>query len=295
MQRYQHTVASEARCNGIGLHSGREVELTIKPAPPNHGIRFARIDLPNRPTICALFKNVVDTSLATVIGGDGAIVSTIEHLMASFAGLGIDNALVEINSYELPILDGSAAPFARMLAEAGLTEQASPRYYFMVKQPIQLSENGRSVTIYPDENARVTCNIDFAHPAMGKQSVTINLSGNAFEEEISRARTFGFLQELEFMKQCGLAKGGSLENAIVLDHERVINEEGLRFEDEFARHKLLDCLGDFSLLGIPILGHIVTHKSGHAFNHAFLEKFFQEKNCWETTTLPAREKAAVHA
>ncbi|WP_073471982.1 UDP-3-O-acyl-N-acetylglucosamine deacetylase [Desulfatibacillum alkenivorans] len=295
MQRYQHTVAGEARCKGVGLHSGREVELSIKPAPPNHGIRFSRIDLPNRPTICAIFKNVVDTSLATVIGGEGAIVSTIEHLMSSFAGLGVDNALVEINSYELPILDGSAAPFARMITEAGLKEQDSPRYYFMVRQPIQLAENGRSVTIYPDEQARVTCNIDFPHPAMGKQTVSITLSGNAFEEDICRARTFGFLHELEFMKQCGLAKGGTLDNAIVLDEEKVINEEGLRFEDEFARHKLLDCLGDFSLLGIPILGHIVTHKSGHAFNHAFLEKFFQEKDCWETTTLIAREKAVMQA
>lgn len=286
MQRYQHTVAREARCRGIGLHSGREVELAVLPAPPNHGIRFVRVDLPNQPAICALFKNVVDTSLATVIGSEGAIVSTIEHLMACFAGLGIDNALVEIDSYELPIMDGSAAPFARMLLQAGLRRQESPRYYFMVKEPISLSENGRSVTLYPGDSFKVSCNIDFQHPLLQQQSISITVSGNAFEDEISRARTFGFLHELEYMKQFGLAKGGSLDNAIVLDHDSVINEDGLRFQDEFVRHKLLDCLGDFSLLGIPILGHIVTEKSGHAFNHAFLEKFFQEKQSWETVSLP---------
>jgi len=272
-------------CKGIGLHSGREVGLCILPAPENHGIRFARADLPGRPVINARFKNVVDTSLATVIGGNGAIVSTIEHLMAAFAGMGIDNALVETDSYEVPIMDGSAAPFTKLLEEAGAAEQDAPRTYFRIHEPIRLEDGDRWVEITPADTFTITCTIRFASAAIGEQSFSFPVEADFFAKEIAPARTFGFLQEVDFLRVFGLAKGGSLDNAVVIDGEKVINESGLRFPDEFVRHKTLDCLGDFSLLGIPILGHIRTHKSGHAFNHAFLETFFASRRSWETATL----------
>jgi UDP-3-O-[3-hydroxymyristoyl] N-acetylglucosamine deacetylase len=257
----------------------------MKPAPVNHGIRFVRVDLPGQPGVTAHFNNVVDTSLATVIGDEGCIVSTIEHLMAGFAGMSIDNAIVEIDAYELPIMDGSAGPFTRLLRSAGTAPQEGLKYFFKVNQPISLSENGKFVTVYPSDTFRITCTIDFDHPLIGKQTCDFSIEQGTFEEEISSARTFGFLHDLEMMQRYGLARGGSLDNAVVIDGDQVLNEGGLRFKDEFVRHKMLDCIGDFSLIGMPILGHVITEKSGHAFNHAFLEKFFEEKGSWETCTL----------
>ncbi|MFH2099153.1 MAG: UDP-3-O-acyl-N-acetylglucosamine deacetylase, partial [Pseudomonadota bacterium] len=246
----------------------------------------SRSDLAGRPTITALFKNVVDTSLATVIGNHGAIVSTIEHVMAAFAGLGIDNALVESDSYELPIMDGSAGPFTELLVQAGSRAQEAPRTYFRIHKPIRLESGDRWVELTPDDRFTITCTIAFSHPAILEQSFSLPVEAEYFAREIAPARTFGFLHEVDFMRMFGLAKGGSLDNAVVVDHEKVLNEDGLRFPDEFVRHKTLDCLGDFSLLGIPILGHIRTYKSGHAFNHAFLETFFARKDHWETVTFP---------
>lgn len=282
---FQRTLTKAVGCSGIGLHSGKTVDLTLKPAPVNHGIKFVRKDLPDNPCIPARFNCVVDTSLATVIGSDGVIVSTIEHLMACLAGLSIDNVIVELDSYEVPVMDGSAGPFTRMILDAGIQELEAPRHFFILKEPIELEEDDKFVGAYPDDTFKITCHIDFEHPLIRRQSCTIEVVDRIFESEISSARTFGFLHEVEYMKSYGLARGGSLDNAVVVDEKGVLNEEGLRFEDEFVRHKLLDCVGDFSLLGMPILGHIITRKSGHAFNHAFLERFFQQKASWHTQTL----------
>jgi len=282
---YQRTICQNVHFAGIGLHSGKKVRLNLKPAPINHGIKFVRKDLPDNPTIPARFNCVVDTSLATVIGSDGVIVSTIEHLMACLGGLSIDNVLVELDSYEVPVMDGSAGPFTRMIMEAGIQEQEAPRHFFFLKEPIELEQNGKFVGAYPDTTFKITCSIDFAHPLIQQQSCSIEIEDHIFEREISSARTFGFLHEVEYMKRYGLARGGSLDNAVVVDENDILNDDGLRFQDEFVRHKLLDCIGDFSLLGMPILAHIVTSKSGHAFNHAFLENFFNTKASWQTLTL----------
>ena len=260
------------------------MNLALMPAPVNHGIKFVRKDLPDNPTISARFNCVVDTSLATVIGSDGVIVSTIEHLMACFAGLSIDNVIVELDSYEVPVMDGSAGPFAQMIIDAGIQEQEASRHFFVLREAIELEEDGKYVGAYPDTTFKITCNIEFEHPLIRKQSCSIEVLDNVFEREISNARTFGFLREVEYMKNYGLARGGSLDNAVIVDDKDILNKDGLRYQDEFVRHKLLDCIGDFSLLGMPILAHIVTHKSGHAFNHAFLEKFFNRKGSWQTQT-----------
>ncbi|MGD9193213.1 MAG: UDP-3-O-acyl-N-acetylglucosamine deacetylase, partial [Desulfobacterales bacterium] len=281
---HQRTIAQEISCSGIGLHSGKVVNLALMPAPVNHGIKFVRKDLPDNPTISARFNCVVDTSLATVIGSDGVIVSTIEHLMACFAGLSIDNVIVELDSYEVPVMDGSAGPFAQMIIDAGIQEQEASRHFFVLREAIELEEDGKYVGAYPDITFKITCNIEFEHPLIRKQSCSIEVLDNVFEREISNARTFGFLREVEYMKNYGLARGGSLDNAVIVDDKDILNKDGLRYQDEFVRHKLLDCIGDFSLLGMPILAHIVTHKSGHAFNHAFLEKFFNKKESWQTQT-----------
>ena len=282
MHTKQRTLQSSATCSGIGIHSGKEVNLTVHPAPPNHGIKFVRTDLPNSPDISAHFNQVVDTSLATVIGYDGFIISTIEHLMAAFAGLAIDNALVEIDSYEMPIMDGSAGPFTDMILNAGIETQESPRCYFIIKKPIELKEDGKFVGFYPAPSFKISCTIEYDHPLIQKQSFVVDMSEKVFEAEVCRARTFGFLQEYEMLKRFGLAQGGSLDNVVVIDKDKILNPDGLRYHDEFVRHKILDSIGDFSLLGMPIIGHIVLNKSGHAFNHACLMKIFSQKESWET-------------
>jgi UDP-3-O-[3-hydroxymyristoyl] N-acetylglucosamine deacetylase len=286
MHYQQRTLEQPGSCSGIGLHSGKAVNLTIKPAPINYGIKFIRTDLQNNPSINAHFNKVVDTSLATVIGSNGCIVSTIEHLMASFAGFSIDNAMVELDAYEVPVMDGSAGPFIDLIKTAGIKEQPAARHFFVIKEPIVLEEDSKKVAVCQADTFKITCSIEFDHPLIGRQSYEMEISDDVFEAEICRARTFGFLHEVEYMKRYGLARGGSLENAVVIDKNRILNQDGLRYSDEFVRHKILDCLGDFSLLGMPILGHLVVEKSGHAFNHAFLEKFFSEKRSWETRIVP---------
>jgi len=281
----QRTLAKPVSCTGVGMHSGKTVCVTIKPAPVNHGVKFVRTDLPNNPIISAHFHSVVDTSLATVIGSDGIIVSTIEHLMAALAGLSIDNALVEMDDYEVPIMDGSAGPFTALINSGGIEEQNRPRCFFVVSEPIELKESDRKVGIYPARSMRITYTIEFSHPLVKEQSYSFEMSDTLFEREISRARTFGFMHDVEYLKRYGFAQGGSLDNAIVIDKDKILNNEGLRYQNEFVRHKILDCIGDLSLLGMPVLGHVVAHKSGHGFNHAFLEKFFREKGSWETRTI----------
>ena len=278
----QKTLSQNISASGTGMHSGKQANLAIKPAPENHGIKFRRLDLPGTQDIQAIFKMVVDTSLATVLGINGAIVSTIEHLMASFAGLGIDNALVEIDNYEIPIMDGSAWDFTNLIQNAGIKKQDAPQHFIIIKKPIEITDNDKSVIIYPEPNFKITCRIDFANPLIGKQEIIFDRAKNNFGKDISHARTFGFVQDLELLKKFSLAKGGSLDNAIVIDKDRILNEEGLRYPDEFVRHKLLDSLGDFALLGMPIQGHIVTHKSGHALNHLFIKKLLKNNDAWET-------------
>lgn len=284
MTRYflQSTLSQSVSVSGTGVHSGKLTHLTIKPAPENHGIKFRRVDLPGTQDIQALFKLVVDTSLATVLGTNGAIVSTIEHLMASFAGLGIDNALVEVDDYEIPIMDGSAGVFTRLIESAGIVEQNAPKHFLIVKKPIKVTDKDKSVAVFPESCFKITCSIDFAHPLIGKQEITFDRAKNNFEKDISGARTFGFIRDLELLKKFSLGKGGSLDNAIIIDEDRILNKEGLRYPDEFVRHKLLDSLGDFSLLGMPIQGHIITCKSGHSLNHLFIKTFLENKDAWET-------------
>lgn len=286
MHLFQRTVAKPVRFSGIGVHSGQTVNLTINPAPTNHGIKFVRTDLPDQPSVSAHFNMVVDTSLATVIGNDGFIVSTIEHLMACLAGLAIDNALIEMDGYEVPIMDGSAGPFAELVVASGVKTQDAPRCFFVVNEPIEYREKDRSICIYPADTFKISYRIEFDHPLLKEQTYSLDITDESFTREIARARTFGFLQEVEYLQRYGFAKGGSLDNVIVIDRDGILNEEGLRFPDEFVRHKILDCVGDFSLLGMPLLGHVVANKAGHKFNHAFLEKFFAHKGCWQTCNHP---------
>ncbi|MGD9209552.1 MAG: UDP-3-O-acyl-N-acetylglucosamine deacetylase [Desulfobacteraceae bacterium] len=281
----QRTLARSTTCRGIGVHSGKQVNLTIRPAPINHGIKFHRIDLPGTPCVTAHFNRVVDTSLATVIGEEGCIISTIEHLMAAFTGLSIDNAIVEVDSYELPIMDGSAGPFTTIMKKAGIIEQDRPRFFFVIKKAIELHKNGKSVCVYPAQETKITYTIEYQNQLISTQTASFLIDELCFEKEIANARTFGFLHEYEYMQKFGLAKGASLDNAVVIDNDKVINPDGLRYDNEFVRHKILDCIGDFSLLGMPMLGHIVLKKSGHEFNHAFLEKFFAEKESWDTMSI----------
>lgn len=292
LYKRQRTPAKTVCFTGCGVHSGKTVNLAIHPAPPNFGIKFRRVDLPAKPIVAGHFNRVVDTSLATVIGENGCIVSTIEHLMATFSGLSIDNALVELDDYELPIMDGSAAEFTRSIREKGIVEQDAPRFYFVVEKPIRLENHDKSVCVYPHDRRVITCTIEFDHPAIGRQTYEIELTDERFEDEIAGARTFGFMHELELLQFYGLARGGSLENAVAIDEKGVVNEGGLRWPDEFVRHKILDCIGDFSLLGMPILGHITLYKSGHNFNHEFLKTFFRQKKCWQTSPFGCMDNAA---
>ena len=218
----QRTVARQATCSGIGVHSGKKAHVTIKPAAANRGIRFVRTDLPGTPVVSALFNQVVDTSLATVIGNDGCIISTIEHLMAALSALSIDNAMIEIDAHEMPIIDGSARPFFDLIETAGIEEQEAERCFFIIKEAIELRDGDKFVGAYPDASRKLTCTITYDHPLIKEQSITINLDANVFKEEIASARTFGFMHEVEMMKRFGLARGGSLDNAIVIGKEDIL-------------------------------------------------------------------------
>ena len=285
MHFLQRTIRKPVQCSGVGLHSGKAVNVRILPAPINHGIKFKRTDLPSCPCISAHFNRVVDTSLATVIGQDGCIVMTIEHMMATFSGLSVDNALVELDACEMPVMDGSAGPFVAMIRQAGILEQGGPRSFFIIKEPIELKLNGKFVRISPHTTFKITCTIEFDNPVINRQSYSVEAMDQVFEAEIGRARTFGFKHDVDELQRVGLGLGGSLDNVVIIDGHAILNPDGLRYPDEFVRHKILDCFGDFSLLGMPILGHLRVSKSGHAFNHAFLNKFFEEKESWETRTV----------
>ncbi|MEW6668770.1 MAG: UDP-3-O-acyl-N-acetylglucosamine deacetylase [Thermodesulfobacteriota bacterium] len=286
----QRTIRKEASCTGIGLHSGQKVLLTIKPAPPDHGIRFVRKDLSGRSIVAACFENVVDTRLCTTIGQNGTRVSTIEHLMAAFFGLGIDNARVELEGPEVPIMDGSSAPFVFLLRSAGICEQKAPKKFLVIQKPFEVREGGRSVQLRPAKELKISYTIDFTHPLLRDQHFELHFSGRDFIQEISRARTFGFLKDIQMLRENGLAMGGSLDNAIVIDDFRVLNEDGLRYRDEFVRHKILDFLGDLAILGCPVIGHFVVHKSGHALNQAVLRSLMARKNTWQEVTFQSPQE-----
>lgn len=277
----QRTIRDEVSCTGIGLHSGEKVRLSIKPAPPDSGIRFIRKDTPRRRFIKAHFENVVATNMSTTIGNNGHKVSTIEHLMAAFFGLGIDNVRVELDSFEVPIMDGSAAPFVFLLKSVGIKEQERPKRFMVIKKPFRIDEEDRSIHVYPAKELKISYTIDFDHPLLRNQKHEICFSGKGFIQEISRARTFGFLKDVQVLRENGLAKGGSLDNAIVVDDFRVINEDGLRYKDEFVRHKILDFIGDLAVLGSPVIGHFVVRKSGHFLNQHMLRKLYANKRCWK--------------
>lgn len=288
MHLHQRTVNGEIGCTGIGLHTGKKITMAIKPLPPNSGIRFCRTDRPDHPHIPARLENVVDTRLSTTVGQNGHIVATVEHLMSAFAGMGIDNALIELNGPEVPIMDGSAGPFMYLLKDVGVRMQEDVKKFFLIKKPLTLENGDKSISVYPCRELKITYAIDFDHPLLEKQTYVLRFSGLAFIKEISRARTFGFLKDVETLKHNGFAQGGSLDNAIVLDEYRVLNEEGLRYGDEFVRHKILDLMGDLYLLGMPIIGHFVINKSGHTLNCGFLRKLLKSKKRWKVVKFSDR-------
>ncbi len=291
MQIFQHTLTRTVSCTGIGLHSGRKVNLSLRPADPDTGVMFKRSDLPGAPLIPADVHHVVDTRFSTTIGVDGLTISTVEHLLSALAGSGVDNAIVEVDAPELPIMDGSAAPFVFLLKNAGLTSQARPRQFYRVKRSVSLSEDDKSVTVSPAEGLSVDFTIEFAHPAIRTQHLGFDLDEKAYAREISRARTFGFLSDMRRLHQANLALGGSLDNAVVLDSHRVLNDDGLRFPDEFVRHKVLDFLGDLALVGRPIQGRFVARKSGHDLNNKLFKKLLADPSAWQLVT-PSQEEAA---
>jgi UDP-3-O-[3-hydroxymyristoyl] N-acetylglucosamine deacetylase len=291
----QRTIRDSISCTGIGLHSGKKVRLTIKPAPPDSGIRFIRKDLPGRRVIKASFENVVDTNMSTSIGSNGTRVSTIEHLMAAFFGFGVDNALVEIDGPEVPIMDGSSAPFILLLKSAGVREQKKSKEFIVIKKTLKIQEGNRSIWVKPSKELKISFTVDFPHPLIKKQKYELCFSGNDFIREISRARTFGFLQDIKALRDAGLAKGGSLDNAIVIDGFRVLNEDGLRYKDEFVRHKILDFIGDLAIIGPPIIGHFHVQKSGHSLNQAMLKKLAASERYWKRLIMDNPEESATES
>ena len=265
----QRTLQNTAKAAGVGLHLGQKVELAIGPAPVNSGIVFRRSDLPGAPSVRARAGNVSDTRLASCIEENGVRISTVEHLMSAFAGLGVDNAVVEVSGSEVPIMDGSAAPFVFLVQSAGIEEQAAAKRYLRMLEPVEVREGDKWARLEPHDGFKVTYHGRFDHPVFKgfEPSVTVDFADVSFVREVSRARTFGFMQEVETLRSQGLALGGSLDNAIVMDEFRVLNSEGLRYTDEVLRHKVLDAIGDLYLIGHPIIGAFAGYKSGHALNN----------------------------
>jgi len=287
----QRTLRRPISCAGIGLHSGRKVTLSLKPAPADSGIRFRRSDLGGLE-VPATVKHVGGINYATGLTRDAVKVDTVEHLLAALVSLGIDNVVVELNSPEVPIMDGSASPFVYLIHEAGVRQLSAPRRYLKVQRPLSLSRGDKSIAIYPSDQFRVTYTIAFDHPLLQHQSMTLPINEAAFIEEIAPARTFTFLKEVEMLRQQGLALGGSLENAIVVGDTGVLNN-ALRFDDEFVRHKILDSIGDMALLGHPIIGHLVAHRGGHGLHTAFAAQVLQERDAWTLVEGPAPKDVAA--
>lgn len=279
----QRTLKNIIRATGIGLHTGEKVYLTLRPAAPNTGIVFRRVDLPQPVEIQAKAENVGDTRLSSTLEQNGAKVSTVEHLMAALAGLGIDNIYIDLSAAEVPIMDGSASPFVFLLQSAGVEEQNAAKKYIRIKKTVEVHEGDKWVRFEPYNGFRVNFTIAFDHPVFetSGQSITLDLAQASFVKEISRARTFGFMQDVETLRTHGLALGGSMDNAIVMDEYRVLNSDGLRYEDEFVKHKVLDAIGDLYILGHPLIGAFTAYKSGHALNNRLLRTLLADAEAWE--------------
>jgi UDP-3-O-[3-hydroxymyristoyl] N-acetylglucosamine deacetylase len=280
---HQHTLASAVSVSGIGLHTGVTVNLRLCPAPVHSGIVFKRTDLEGF-VIEAESRHVARVSYATSLMKKGVLLSTTEHLLSALAGLGVDNAVIEIDNLELPIVDGSALPFVKAIREAGLRRQRARRTYAKILKPIELSDGVKKIAVYPSESFTVSYSISFPHAAIGTQLLDIAPNAALYETDIAPARTFGFLAEVEMLLKNGLVKGGSMDNVIVLDKEKVLNPEGLRFPDEFCRHKILDLIGDLSMLGPPIIGHVVAERAGHALHAQLVSQLLRRKDSWTLTT-----------
>lgn len=289
----QHTLDTAVSWVGVGLHSGRAVSMTLRPAPEDTGILFVRKDVPlEQGVVAARWYNTVHSELSTVIRNrQGISVATIEHLLAALRAAGVDNVVVELDGPEVPIMDGSAEPFLTMLRQAGTRTQVAPRKVIWIRRPLVVREDDRFAVLMPDSVPRLTVSIDFPSKAIGSQVISLPLGPECIERKLCAARTFGFAHEVEQLRSRGLALGGSLRNAVVLEGDRVLNEEGLRFADEFVRHKALDCVGDLALAGARIIGHLYTHKPGHRLNARLLEELFAERDAW--SYLPATELAAL--
>ena len=280
----QRTIRRSISCAGIGLHSGNKVTLSLKPAPADFGIRFRRTDL-GGIEIPATVQHLAGINYATGLSRDIGSVETVEHLLSALVSLGIDNVVVELNHPEVPIMDGSAAPFVYLINEAGVKRLGTSRRYMKVLRPMALARGDKRIAIYPSEHFKVTYSIAFDHPLLRHQSRTMRINEESFVEEIAPARTFGFLKEVEMLRQQGLALGGSLENAIVIGDTGVLNN-ALRFDDEFVRHKILDVIGDLALVGHPIIGHVVAHRGGHALHTAFAAQVLEESDAWRFVETP---------
>jgi UDP-3-O-[3-hydroxymyristoyl] N-acetylglucosamine deacetylase len=277
----QTTIARSTAISGIGLHTGHRINMTLRPADAGVGIVFHRQIGDRKVSIEATSANVVDTRLATVIGKGDARVSTIEHLLAALAAYGVDNLHIDIDGPEVPIMDGSAAPFVSVLEEAGLMRHSASRKFLAIRKPVSVIDGEKRATIIPSRFFRITFDIAFQHPCIALQQRSVKVTTASFRKELAPARTFGFLKDVESLKAAGLARGGSLENAIVVDDEKILNPEGLRFHDEFVRHKILDAIGDLSLIGYPILGHVRAFKAGHEVNHLLVERILDTPDSWQ--------------
>ena len=288
----QRTLKNIIRASGVGLHSGEKIHLTLRPADANTGIIFNRTDIPDSPEIKACIDNVGDTQLSTTLQKDNAKVSTVEHLLSAVAGLGIDNLYIELSGPEVPIMDGSAGPFVFLLQSAGIAEQEEAKKFVRITKPIRVEDYDRWAEFIPYDGFKVAFTIDFDHPVFkaGPQFAEIDFSSTSFVKEVSRSRTFGFLRDFEYLRQNNLALGGSLDNAIAVDDQKIINEDGLRYEDEFVKHKILDAIGDLYLLGHSLIGSFKGYKSGHELNNILLRTLYEDKSAWEEVTFEEHAK-----
>ena len=289
----QRTLRRQISCVGIGLHSGNKVNLTLKPAPANFGIRFRRTDLGDYE-VPATVHNLAGIQLATGLARDQVSVETVEHLLAALVSVGIDNVAIELNSPEVPIMDGSAAPFIYLIHEAGVKRLPMARKYLKIIRPIAISRGDKRIALYPSDHFKVTYSISYDHPLLRHQSRTLRVTEDSFVEELAPARTFTFLKDVEMLRQNGLALGGSLDNAIVLGETGVLNN-ALRFTDEFVRHKMLDAIGDLALVGHPVIGHLVAHRAGHALHTEFAAKILEESHAWRLVEAPFEAPVPIGA
>jgi UDP-3-O-[3-hydroxymyristoyl] N-acetylglucosamine deacetylase len=284
IQPYQHTLQRSVSCQGVGLHTGRNVKITINPARENQGICFYRSDLRSKPAIPARVEQIVDTTLATTISNGQEKISTTEHLMAALHGAGIDNASIDIDAHEVPIMDGSAGPFINLLQQGGLKQQRALRKVLRITHPISLTDGDKSIRIEPFQGFKISGTIKFGdNKLLNEQSYSAELTPERFANELAKARTFGFVEQVEELWKNGLALGGNLNNVIAIhwDRQSVLNEDGLRFDDEFIRHKMLDLIGDLALLGNPVLGHVIANRSGHSLHHSLMQAIIDNPDCWE--------------